>query len=131
VLHVLEFRDPRGYEPWVIDLLREYAVALCVHDMPGSTAPLVITGPIVYVRLHGFAKKYGGRYPDHVLAEWAEWLARATASGRDAFVYFNNDMNGYAVQDALRLTSMLECMVTSARTTGRAVATVRGRRSYT
>ena len=105
--HVMEFREPRGYEPWVLDLLQEHNVALCVHDMPGSESPLLTTGPIVYLRLHGFGKKYGGSYPDEVLAEWAAWLARGVASGRDAYVYFNNDMNGFAVHDATRLRAMV------------------------
>ena len=106
--HVLEMRDPRGYEPWVIDLLRTYNVALCVHDMPGSESPLVMVGPIVYVRFHGFGAKYGGSYPDELLSEWAEWLQRVVASGRNAYVYFNNDINGYAVYDAERLRLLIE-----------------------
>jgi uncharacterized protein YecE (DUF72 family) len=107
VYHVMEFREPRGYEPWVLDLLQEHNVALCVHDMVGSESPLLTIGPIVYLRLHGFGKKYGGSYPDEVLAEWAAWLRRAAASGRDAYVYFNNDVNGYAVRDATRLRAMV------------------------
>jgi uncharacterized protein YecE (DUF72 family) len=106
--HVLEFRDPRGYEPWVIDLLDEHGVTMCVHDMSGSESPLVNIGPIVYVRMHGYGKKYGGSYPDEVLAEWASWLTSALHGGRDVYVYFNNDVNGYAVQDASRLTAMLD-----------------------
>jgi uncharacterized protein YecE (DUF72 family) len=103
----MEFREPRGYEPWVLDLLQEHNVALCVHDMVGSESPLLTIGPIVYLRLHGFGKTYGGSYPDEVLAEWAAWLRRAAASGRDAYVYFNNDVNGYAVRDATRLRAMV------------------------
>jgi uncharacterized protein YecE (DUF72 family) len=105
--HVLEFRDPRGYEPWVIDLLDEHGLTMCVHDMPGSESPLVNIGPIVYVRLHGYGKKYGGSYPDEVLAEWAGWLATALNGGRDVYVYFNNDVNGFAVHDAVRLSTMV------------------------
>jgi uncharacterized protein YecE (DUF72 family) len=130
LVHVLEFRDPRGYEPWVIALLREYGVALCVHDMPGSASPMVVTGPIVYLRLHGYGRKYGGSYPDQVLSEWAEWIARVTSSGREAFVYFNNDMNGYAVHDATRLTAIVEALTARHSGSGRAVATARPRRSH-
>lgn len=106
--HVLEMRDPRGYEPWVLDLLRQYRVALCVHDMRGSESPLVMVGPIVYVRFHGFGTKYGGSYPDEVLDEWAAWIRRALAAGRDVYAYFNNDINGYAVYDAERLRLRVE-----------------------
>ena len=106
--HVLEVRDPRGYQPWVIDLLRQYDVALCVHDMPGSESPLLLVGPIAYVRFHGYGAKYGGSYPDDVLDGWADWIRRALATGRDVFAYFNNDIHGYAVYDAERLRLRVE-----------------------
>ncbi len=120
--HVLEFRDPLGYEPWVIDLLREYNVTLCVHDMPGSASPLLAVGPVVYVRLHGYRAKYGGSYPDAVLSEWATWLERVLDGGRDAYVYFNNDINGFAVTDAARLIAELERRTTAGVLAGRSVA---------
>jgi uncharacterized protein YecE (DUF72 family) len=122
LFHVLEFRDPRGYEPWVIDLLREYNVTLCVHDMLGSQSPLLTIGPIVYVRLHGYGAKYGGSYPNEVLSEWATWLDRAVATGRDAYVYFNNDVNGFAVTDATRLIAELEKRTHANSGGGRSVA---------
>jgi uncharacterized protein YecE (DUF72 family) len=128
--HVLEFRDPRGYEPWVIDLLREYNVTLCVHDMPGSQSPLVTIGPIVYVRLHGYGAKYGGSYPNGVLSEWATWLERAVATGRDAYVYFNNDVNGFAVTDATRLIAELEKRTNARSSGGRSVANGAAWRSH-
>ena len=46
--------------------------------------------------------KYGGSYPDHVLTAWAAWAREERAAGRDVHVYFNNDINGYAVRDAER-----------------------------
>jgi uncharacterized protein YecE (DUF72 family) len=101
--HVLEVREPRGYEPWVVDLLRRYNVALCVHDMPGSETPLLLVGPIAYLRFHGYGAKYGGSYPDKVLDEWAGWIRHALSTGRDVYAYFNNDTNGHAVADAERL----------------------------
>jgi uncharacterized protein YecE (DUF72 family) len=106
--HVLEMRDPRGYEPWVLDLLQRYNVTLCVHDMRGSESPLLAIGPIVYVRFHGYGAKYGGSYPTEVLDEWARWLRRMLDAGRDVYAYFNNDMNGYAVYDAERLRILVE-----------------------
>lgn len=106
--HVMEFREPLGYEPWVLDLLEEHNVALCVHDMPGSESPLLTIGPVVYLRLHGYGKKYGGSYPDEVLTEWAGWLVDAMSQGRECFVYFNNDMNGQAVHDATRLRTIVD-----------------------
>jgi uncharacterized protein YecE (DUF72 family) len=108
LVHVLEVRDPQGYAPWVLELLQRYNVTLCVHDMRGSESPLALVGPAVYVRFHGYGAKYGGSYPDDVLDEWAAWIQRALATGRDAYVYFNNDINGYAVYDAERLRLRVE-----------------------
>jgi uncharacterized protein YecE (DUF72 family) len=48
-------------------------------------------------------KKYGGRYPDDRLDEWAEWLAARAADGLHVFAYFNNDSGGHAPRDAVRL----------------------------
>jgi len=62
----------------------------------GSESPLLTVGPIIDVRIHGFGAKHGGSYPDEVLEEWADWLRRGLACGRNAYVYFNNnDINGY------------------------------------
>jgi uncharacterized protein YecE (DUF72 family) len=121
--HVIEFREPRGYEPWVLELLDEYNVALCMHDMPGSESPLLTIGPIVYLRLHGYGKKYGGSYPDEVLVEWGEWLVDAMAGGRECFVYFNNDMNGFAVHDANRLRAIVGQLMREKDDAGSSVAT--------
>lgn len=109
--HVLEFRDPRCYQPWILDLLAAHDVSLCVHDMAGSETPLVEVGPILYLRLHGHGAKYGGSYPDTVLSQWAEWIARVVASGRSTFVYFNNDVNGFAVSDAMRLLALVSKLI--------------------
>jgi len=127
--HVLEVRDVRGYEPWVLDLLRAHGVTLCVHDMKGSESPLLVVGPIVYVRLHGYGVKYGGSYPDQVLAEWAEWIVDAAQSGFEAFVYFNNDLNGFAVTDAQRLRRMIDKQALQATGSGSSVATMPARRA--
>jgi uncharacterized protein YecE (DUF72 family) len=105
--HVIEFRDPRGYDPRVLDLLREHDVALCLHDMPSSVAPREITARLVYVRFHGQAGSYGGGYATPMLAEWAAWLADAYRRSIDVFAYFNNDVGGHAPRDAVTLRGLL------------------------
>jgi uncharacterized protein YecE (DUF72 family) len=104
----IEFRDSSWYDPAVLELLRSHEVGLCLHDMRGSETPLEPVGPLVYVRLHGADSTYGGRYPDEALAGWAERLATWASSGRDCWVYFNNDLGGHAPRDALRLRGLLQ-----------------------
>jgi uncharacterized protein YecE (DUF72 family) len=98
----VEFREPSWYDERVYALLRRHRVALCLHDMQGSSSPRAIVGPFVYVRFHGWTK-YAGRYADDRLDGWAEWLAERVSSGVDVFAYFNNDVGGHAPRDAVRL----------------------------
>lgn len=105
--HVVEFRDPRGYEPAVLRRLERHGVAVCMHDMAGSESPRVVTGPIAYVRFHGYHARYGGSYPPRVLRDWATWLRRLSRT-TTTFVFFNNDVQGHAVTNATALRALLE-----------------------
>ncbi|HSK08547.1 MAG TPA: DUF72 domain-containing protein [Vicinamibacterales bacterium] len=109
--HALEFRDPDWYAGDVFDALVQHNAALCVHDMPGSSAPLRAVGPFIYLRLHGAGSRYGGRYPDDRLDAWAEWLASGHAAGLPVYAYFNNDVGGHAPRDACRLRDRLAKLV--------------------
>ncbi len=61
------------------------------------------TGPIRYVRLHGDQELYASGYTERALDEWAERCRAWAASGQDVFVYFDNDMKGFAPRDAMAL----------------------------
>jgi uncharacterized protein YecE (DUF72 family) len=106
-LHTLEFRDASWYDDAVTDLLKQYRVALCLHDMQGSASQRITTAPFVYVRFHGTAK-YAGSYDDAALEEWADWLSERLRAGLRAYVYFNNDSGGHAPRDAARLRAMID-----------------------
>jgi uncharacterized protein YecE (DUF72 family) len=108
VLNVVEFRDPSWYDERVYELLRRYDVSLCLHDMESSASGRLVVGPFVYVRFHFGTKKYGGRYPDERLDEWADWLSARAAEGLHIFAYFNNDTGGHAPRDAVRLRARIQ-----------------------
>ena len=107
VTNVFEFREPSWYVPETFDLLERHGASLCVHDMPGSTSERVAIGPAAYLRFHGTEGKYVGRYSDERLQSWADWLVGQARSGREAWAYFNNDIFGHAIEDALTLKSMV------------------------
>ena len=75
--------------------------------MRGSATGKIVVGPFIYVRFHHGTTKYGGRYPDDRLDEWADWLAERAAGGLDVFACFNNDTGGHAPRDAARLRDRL------------------------
>ena len=106
-VHVVEFRHNSWFVDDTLELLRHHNVGLCVHDMKGMRCPKERTSNIAYVRLHGGHRTYAGNYSDNALDEWAEVLERLTHGGHEAWVYFNNDLEGHAVHNAQALSERL------------------------
>lgn len=111
--HAFEFRDESWYRDDVCDLLDAHGDAFCEHDLVPRPPPR-LTGGFRYLRFHGHTGKYRGRYGPEALAPWARELARSARRG-DAFVYFNNDVGGHAVQDARDLLALLPPRVQAPR----------------
>jgi len=104
--NVFEFRNRTWLVDPVFDLLRRSGAGLCIYDMPDFTTPLVTTTGFAYVRFHGGEQLYGGCYSDDLLQEWAR---RITGFGVPrTYAYFNNDIEGFAVRNALTLRRLLE-----------------------
>lgn len=57
------------------------------------------------MRFHLGARGIG--YSRSALEKWAERVREWSASGLDVFLYFNNDMEGYAIKDAETLAGLL------------------------
>lgn len=104
--HVMEFRENSWYSQEVLRRLERAGVAMCIHDMSGSASPRRAIGPFLYLRFHGSGARYGGRYSDRQLSDWADWI-RSESRGRPVFAYFNNDVGGHAPRDAARLRELL------------------------
>ncbi|HMA66673.1 MAG TPA: DUF72 domain-containing protein [Desulfosalsimonadaceae bacterium] len=106
--YVLEFRDDSWWKPEIRDMLRRYNAACCVFDLEGVQSPPEVTADFAYIRLHGPEAAYQGQYPDSALNHWAKRIRSWLAQGIEVFCYFDNDENGYAAQDALRLAAKTE-----------------------
>jgi uncharacterized protein YecE (DUF72 family) len=50
---------------------------------------------------------YAGSYSDHDLRRWADRIAEWDGDGTDVWMYFNNDLGGHAVRNALALRELL------------------------
>jgi len=105
----VEFRHPSWHREEVFELLERRGVAYCVMSGAGLPCVLRATAPFVYARLHGpdRAHLYGGSYSEDDLGWWAERVREWSQTGRDVFVYFNNDGGGNAVRNADRLQHLL------------------------
>jgi uncharacterized protein YecE (DUF72 family) len=106
-----EFRDPTWFQPEnVRSLQRILAETNCalVTSVGGSlSTPLDLPeiGPFGYLRFHHGAYSIG--FSDDELGFWAKRLSAADPESRDTYVYFNNDPQGHAIRDALRLRDLL------------------------
>jgi len=107
LLHTFEFRHPSWFSAGVMSLLERFGAVLCLPSMPGLECPLRATGPAVYLRMHGATSLYASRYSREELERWAGLITEQRQAGRDAYVYFNNDAFGYAVENARELQQML------------------------
>jgi hypothetical protein len=108
VHYALEFRSRTFVTPEATDVLRRHEVATVLADTAGRWPKVdEDTGPVRYVRLHGDQELYASGYTDRALDEWAERCRGWAEAGQDVFVYFDNDMKGYAPHDARRLIERL------------------------
>jgi uncharacterized protein YecE (DUF72 family) len=109
VATTVELRHPSWVDDRVFELLERHGVAYCVMSGAGLPCVLRATAPFVYVRLHGPdpAHLYAGSYSGADLRWWADRALEWEASGKDVFLYFNNDGHGNAVRDAAALRTLL------------------------
>ncbi|HHC09077.1 MAG TPA: DUF72 domain-containing protein [Actinobacteria bacterium] len=101
----VEFRDRRWFDdPKVRDILERHGAAMVWSDYPGAESPRWVTADFVYVRCHGTAGRFAGRYDERRLHRLADTLG---AVDGDAYCYFNNDIGAAAPQDAAALSALL------------------------
>lgn len=116
--HSIEIRHRTFAVPELIELLREYRVALVCADTVEWPRLMDITSDFMYCRLHGSEQLYASGYDDRALDAWAERVASWAAGSepphaervidapgpklpkRDVYVYFDNDAKVRAPMDA-------------------------------
>lgn len=124
--HAIEIRHESFRDGGFIDLLREHGAALVTADTVDWPLLMDLTADFVYCRLHGSEQLYASGYGPRALDRWAEriraWArggepadaervlgpTRRRASGRDVYLYFDNDAKVRAPADAAALIRRLE-----------------------
>lgn len=109
VSNVFEFRHESWFDKDIYELLRRYKACLCLAHSDRFPYVEEVTSNFLYFRFHGTAL-YRSNYPDEELKRWAQRiqkLMKTLKNGEDSYAFFNNDVAGYAVENALILKELL------------------------
>ncbi len=103
----VEFRHPSWECDAVFAMLRSMGVAHCTISYPGYPMDWTLTAPFAYVRLHGVTKVYDYCYTSDDLRQLAGHIRSIASEVETVLVYFNNDTNAYAPDNARQLQTLL------------------------
>jgi uncharacterized protein YecE (DUF72 family) len=107
--HAMEVRNTSFDDERYFALLQRYGVASVLADTAGKWPVFDrATADFSYVRLHGDKILYESGYDDDALDRWASRVNGWLDSGRDAYVYFDNDIKVRAPIDAKGLIARLD-----------------------
>jgi uncharacterized protein YecE (DUF72 family) len=105
--HCFEFRHESWFCEETYEALRAHGAALVIGDHPERPFQThEITADWTFVRFHWGHRGRRGNYSESELRDWARRIA-SWRSGLEVFVYFNNDWEGFAIRNALRLERAL------------------------
>lgn len=131
--HAVEIRHESFRAETFIKLLRRHNIALVCADTVEWPRLMDVTSDFVYCRLHGSEKLYASGYGSKALDTWAHraraWSqgeepkdaeriggpAKPRKSGRDVFLYFDNDIKVKAPENAAALARRLHLKLTDDR----------------
>jgi uncharacterized protein YecE (DUF72 family) len=109
VCAAFEFRHATWYVDEVYALLRERGVALVIPDSPKYPfRELELTADWTFVRFHYGTRGRNGNYSETEIREWADRIDGWRRDGVGVYAYYNNDWEGYAVRNGLRLKELLD-----------------------
>jgi uncharacterized protein YecE (DUF72 family) len=105
----VEFRRPEWLNPDTMSLLRNVGATFCNVDSPQQRITGNLTSDRAYLRLHGRNHWYAYNYSEEELREIANLARNLTHSGaKRVYIFFNNDFEGYAPSNAMRLRDLLK-----------------------
>jgi uncharacterized protein YecE (DUF72 family) len=77
-------------------------------DSPSWPKVYQVTADFVYVRMHGSKILFGSKYTKKELEDLAERIKKWKKKNLDVYVYFNNDAEGFAIENAKELIKICQ-----------------------
>jgi uncharacterized protein YecE (DUF72 family) len=104
--HAVEFRHPSWYEDETFEVLERHHAAHVALSSNGMPIDLSVTTDFSYIRFHGLEGGAAHDYTRRELKPWAEFISAQARQGLTLYVYFNNDINVRAPENARMLMQM-------------------------
>ncbi len=104
----IELRDKSWVNEETFSILRKYKICLCFSDYPGIEIHSPSTASFIYMRRHGPTSLYSSYYSLKEIEEDSSFIAKFVKNSYNAYVYYNNDANAWAVQNAIQLKEYME-----------------------
>jgi uncharacterized protein YecE (DUF72 family) len=105
--HAFEFRHRSWFCSEVFGLLHTFGAALVVgDDARRPLPPSPLTTDWTLIRFHFGSRGRRGNYSDRELRGWADRI-RELRGEAEVLAYFNNDWEGFAVRNGVRLKALL------------------------
>lgn len=107
----LEARHASWMSPEALALLIKYKIGWVIAESGNRWASSEITtARHIYLRFHGPDGSYASNYSENELTAYARKCSAWLRQGHDLWVFFNNDIHGYAIQNALRLHELVQLL---------------------
>jgi len=108
IKYSFEFRHQSWCDEKIYKLLKKYNAAWVIADSPRYPRADALTASFVYIRMHGPEILFASKYSDGELKILAQKIKKWQKSGKNIYCYFNNDVSGYAVENAKVLIKFLK-----------------------
>jgi uncharacterized protein YecE (DUF72 family) len=107
VQQAFEFRNASWFTPEVQATLDRRRASFVMSDSPKFPSTDILGKEFVYIRFHGPDALYASHYSHDQLGEWARKI-KSFSKDHDVYCYFNNDLSGYAIENAQELRRLLD-----------------------
>ena len=104
----MEVRHESWYSEESLDLMKRYNIAFVIAQSEQFPYKEFITAKNIYVRFHGPKALYASSYSDEALKEYADKFLVWKKEGHHIWAFFNNDINGHALNNTTTLLNFLK-----------------------
>jgi len=102
-----EFRNESWFTKEIYKLLEDFRCAVVISGSPSFPYMEKITTNFCYIRMHGPGELYRSWYSKEELKKIAGLIKKNLNKKTESYVYFNNDAQAYAVENARTLIKMV------------------------